>query len=86
MGDPVDLAVPPASTGNYAGARWILGEAESYARRAAPGVKAIAELFVAGAAPTLLSQAQNAEVVSAPHSSWLVRMAATASPACCSDR
>jgi nucleotide-binding universal stress UspA family protein len=63
MGDPVDLAVPPASTGNYAGARWILGEAESYARRAAPGVKVTAELFVAGAAPTLLSQAQNAEVV-----------------------
>lgn len=63
MGNPPELSVPPVSTGNYAGAEWILGEAESYARRAAPGVKVTAELFVAGAAPTLLSQAQNAELV-----------------------
>lgn len=63
MGNPVDLTVPPVSTGNHAGAEWLLGEAESHVRRAAPGVKVTAELFVAGAAPTLLSQAQNAELM-----------------------
>ncbi|MFG1621817.1 hypothetical protein [Kribbella sp. NPDC049227] len=48
MGNPVDLTVPPLSTGNYAGAEWLLGEAVSRARRAAPGVKVTAELRGAG--------------------------------------
>lgn len=44
-------------------ADWILAEAETYARDLAPHIKITRELFIAGAAPTLLSQAQDAELV-----------------------
>jgi nucleotide-binding universal stress UspA family protein len=44
-------------------AEWILAEAETYARDIAPNIGITRELFIAGAAPTLLSQAQDAELV-----------------------
>lgn len=64
IGDPfgLDLA-EPMDNGLRAAAGWILGEAENQARQAAPDIKITAELFAAGAAPTLLSQAQEAELV-----------------------
>ena len=49
--------------GLQAAAEWVLAEAESHARTVAPDVKVTGDLFVAGAAPTLLSQAQDAELV-----------------------
>jgi nucleotide-binding universal stress UspA family protein len=44
-------------------AEWILVEAETYARDIAPDIRITRELFIAGAAPTLLSQAQDAALV-----------------------
>jgi nucleotide-binding universal stress UspA family protein len=44
-------------------AEWILAEAETSARDIAPNIKITRELFIAGAAPTLVSQAQDAEMV-----------------------
>lgn len=55
-------------TGNLAlelrsAAEWILTEAELYARDIARDIRITRELFIAGAAPTLLSQAHDAELV-----------------------
>ena len=44
-------------------ADWVLAESESSARYLAPDIKITRELFVAGAAPTLLSQAHDAELL-----------------------
>ncbi|TCN32913.1 nucleotide-binding universal stress UspA family protein [Kribbella orskensis] len=44
-------------------AEWVLAEAEAHARHVAPGLRVGGELFVGGAAPTLLSQAQGAALV-----------------------
>ncbi|MET9272972.1 universal stress protein [Kribbella sp. NPDC003557] len=44
-------------------AEWTLTEAETYARDIAPKIRITRELFIAGAAPTLLSQAQDAELL-----------------------
>jgi nucleotide-binding universal stress UspA family protein len=64
IGDPFGLNLAePMNDGLRAAAGWILGEAENQARHAAPDIKVTAELFAAGAAPTLLSQARDAELV-----------------------
>ena len=64
IGDPFGLNLAePMNDGLRAAAGWILGEAENQARHAAPDIKVTAELVAAGAAPTLLSQAQDAELV-----------------------
>jgi nucleotide-binding universal stress UspA family protein len=64
IGDPFGLNLAePINDGLRASAGWILGEAENQARHAAPDIKVTAALFAAGAAPTLLSQAQDAELV-----------------------
>lgn len=64
IGDPFGLNLAePMHDGLRAAAGWILGEAENQARHAAPDIKVSAELFAAGAAPTLLSQARDADLV-----------------------
>jgi nucleotide-binding universal stress UspA family protein len=64
IGDPFGLNLAePMDNGLRAAAGWILGEAENQARHAAPDIKVTAELFAAAAAPTLLSQAQDAQLV-----------------------
>lgn len=63
-GNRLDLSlIGSMSSDLHAAAKSILGDAENYARRAAPGIEVTAELFVAGIASTLLSQAQHAELV-----------------------
>nr|WP_158291066.1 universal stress protein [Kribbella antiqua] len=63
-GNPLDMTVIGSMSSElHAAAEWILGDAENHARRAAPGIGVTAELFVAGTASTLLSQAQDAELV-----------------------
>jgi nucleotide-binding universal stress UspA family protein len=51
------------SSDSYAAAEWILGEAESHVRRAAPGTGVVAEVFVGDPASMLLSRAQGAALV-----------------------
>jgi nucleotide-binding universal stress UspA family protein len=64
IGDPFGVnLVEPMNDGLRTAAGWVVGEAENQARRTAPDIKVTAELFAAGAAPTLLSQAQDAELV-----------------------
>ncbi|MEV0291455.1 MULTISPECIES: universal stress protein [unclassified Kribbella] len=64
LGDPIDITgATTVGDGVVEAARWILDEAENHARHLAPGLMVKAELFVAGAAPTLLSQAEDAELV-----------------------
>jgi nucleotide-binding universal stress UspA family protein len=64
IGDPFGLNLAePMNDGLRASAGWILGEAENQARHAAPDIKVTAALFAAAAAPTLLSQAQDAQLV-----------------------
>jgi nucleotide-binding universal stress UspA family protein len=64
ISNPLDLTVDGyMSNGLQAAAEQVLAEAESHARTVAPDIKVTDELFVAGAAPTLLSQAQDAELV-----------------------
>lgn len=63
-GNPLDMTVTGSMSSDLlAAAEWVLGDAENQARRAAPGVGVTAELFVAGTASTLLSQAHDAELV-----------------------
>ena len=63
-GDPFGLNLTePMNDGLRAAAGWILGEAENQARHVAPDIKVTAQLFAAGAVPTLLSQAQDADLV-----------------------
>jgi len=61
-------------------ADWVLAESESSARYLAPDIKITRELFVAGAAPTLLSQAHDAELL------VLAAAESAASAACWSAR
>ncbi|TDU87866.1 nucleotide-binding universal stress UspA family protein [Kribbella voronezhensis] len=64
IGDPFGLNLAePMNDGLRTAAGWILGEAENQARHAAPDIKVTAALFAAGAVPTLLSQAQDADLV-----------------------
>lgn len=64
IGNPLDMtATAPVGDGILDASRWSLGEAENHARHLAPDITVSAELFVASAAPTLLSQAQDAELV-----------------------
>ncbi|MGW1339502.1 universal stress protein [Kribbella sp. NPDC002412] len=64
IGNPLDMTgATPIGNGVREASRWILDEAENHARHLAPGLVVSAELFVAGAAPTLLSQAEDAELV-----------------------
>ncbi|MET7280769.1 universal stress protein [Kribbella sp. NPDC005582] len=64
IADPFGLnVIEPVNDGLKAAARWVLGEAESQAHHAFPDIKIEAALFAAGAAPTLLSQAQDADLV-----------------------
>jgi nucleotide-binding universal stress UspA family protein len=63
IGTSLDAAVGGTMNDVRAAAQWVLGDAENRARRAAPGIGVTAELFIAGTAPTLLSQAQDAELV-----------------------
>ncbi|GAA1553453.1 universal stress protein [Kribbella sancticallisti] len=64
IGNALDLAsVGDIDNGLQSAGEWILAEAENYTRHVAPDIKVTGELFVAGAAPTLLSQAQDAELV-----------------------
>ena len=64
IGDPFGLNLTePINDGLRAAARWILSEAENQARQASPDIKVTAELFAAAAAPTLLSQARDAQLV-----------------------
>jgi len=61
---PVDMAfVGPVYEGVQSAAEWIVSEAEDYARRLAPGIRITGELFVASAAPMLLREARDAELV-----------------------
>jgi nucleotide-binding universal stress UspA family protein len=64
IGDPFGLNLTePMNDGLRAAAGWILGEAENQARQAAPDIKVTAELFAAGAVPTLLARARDAQLV-----------------------
>jgi len=64
IGDPFGLNLTESmNDGLRATAGWILGEAANQARRAVPDIKVTAELFAAAAAPMLLSQAQDAQLV-----------------------
>ena len=63
-GNPIDMTVNGSMSRDlHAAAEWILGAAENHARRAAPGIGVTTELFVAGIASTVLSQAQDAVLV-----------------------
>ncbi|WP_165546462.1 universal stress protein [Kribbella soli] len=64
IGDPFGLDLTePMNDGLRAAAGWILAEAKDQARQAAPDITVTAELFAAAPAPTLLSQAQDAQLV-----------------------
>ncbi|MFG1621813.1 universal stress protein [Kribbella sp. NPDC049227] len=64
VADPFGLDLTePMNDGLRAAAGWILGDAEIQARQAAPDIKVSAELFAAGAVPTLLAQARDAQLV-----------------------
>ena len=64
IGDPFGPNLTePMNDGLRAAAGLIVREAENHARRAAPDIRVTAELVAAGAVPTLLSQAQGAELV-----------------------
>jgi nucleotide-binding universal stress UspA family protein len=52
-----------SNLGLQSAAEWILAEAGTYARDLAPDVKTVASLLVGPAAPTLLSEAHDAELV-----------------------
>ena len=63
-GNPLDMTFAgDMNIGLQSAAEWILAEAEAHAREVAPDIKVIADLFVGRAAPTLLSQAQDADLV-----------------------
>ena len=49
--------------GLQSAAAWILTEARAHAREVAPDIRVIADLFVGPAAPTLLNEARNADLV-----------------------
>ncbi|WP_410790603.1 universal stress protein [Kribbella sp. C-35] len=64
IADPFGLSLTePTNDGLRAAAGWILAEAKNQARQAAADISVTAELFAAAAAPTLLSQAQGAQLV-----------------------
>ncbi|TCO42416.1 nucleotide-binding universal stress UspA family protein [Kribbella antiqua] len=64
LGNPLDMTfVGDMNNGLQSAAEWILTEAEAHAREVAPDIKVIANLFVGPAAPTLLSEAQAADLV-----------------------
>ncbi|MEU4291649.1 universal stress protein [Kribbella sp. NPDC026596] len=63
-GNPLDMTFMEAMTsGLQSAAEWILTEAEAHARRVAPDIKVITTLVVGSAAPTLLNEAQDADLV-----------------------
>jgi nucleotide-binding universal stress UspA family protein len=64
LGNPLDMTfVGDMNLGLQSAAEWILTEAEAHAREVAPNIKVIANLFVGPAAPTLLNEAQAADLV-----------------------
>ncbi len=64
IGNPTDMTFGgPLTDGVRSAAEWIVSEAENHARQLAPGIRITGELFVAGAAPTLLREARDAELV-----------------------
>ncbi len=63
-GNPLDLTFAgDMNIGLQSAAEWILTEAKAHAREVAPDIKVIADLFVGPAAPTLLNEAQDADLV-----------------------
>jgi nucleotide-binding universal stress UspA family protein len=64
IGNPLDLTyVGDLNLGLQSAAEGILAEAEAHARQAAPHIKVTANLFIGPAAPTLLSEAEDADLV-----------------------
>ena len=64
LSNPLDMTfVGDMNIGLQSAAEWILTEAESHAREVAPDIKVIANLFVGPAAPTLLNESQDADLV-----------------------
>jgi nucleotide-binding universal stress UspA family protein len=64
IGNPIDMTfVGPVNDDVRSAAEWIVSEAENHARQLAPGIRITGELFVAGAAPMLLREARDAELV-----------------------
>ncbi|MER7243107.1 universal stress protein [Kribbella sp. NPDC000426] len=64
IGTALDMgSVVDSNLGLQSAAEWILAEAEAYARDIAPDVKVVASLIVGPAAPTLLSEAHDADLM-----------------------
>lgn len=64
IGNALDMAfVGDTGLGLQSAAEWILTEAEAHAREVAPNIKVTTDLHVGPPAPTLLSQAQDADLV-----------------------
>ncbi|MEU4607335.1 universal stress protein [Kribbella sp. NPDC023972] len=64
LGNPLDLTyVGDTDLGLESAAEWVLTEAQMHAREVAPNIRVSAGLFVGPAAPTLLNEAQNADLV-----------------------
>lgn len=63
-GNPLDLTFAGDMTiGLQSAAEWILTEAKAHAREVAPDIRVIADLFAGPAAPTLLDEARDADLV-----------------------
>jgi len=63
-GNPLDMTFAGGmNIGLQSAAAWILTEAKAHAREVAPDIKVIDDLFVGPAAPTLLNEAQDADLV-----------------------
>ena len=64
IGNALDMGfIVDSNLGLQSAAEWILAEAEAYARDLAPDLRIVASLLVGPAAPTLLSEAHDAELV-----------------------
>lgn len=64
IGNALDMAfIGDTNLGLQSAAEWILTEAEAHAREVAPDIKVIANLFVGPATPTLLNEAQSADLL-----------------------
>ncbi|MFG1819348.1 universal stress protein [Kribbella sp. NPDC049174] len=62
--NPLDMTFAgDMSIGLQSAAEWILTEAKAHAREVAPDIRVIADLFVGPAAPTLLNEARDADLV-----------------------
>jgi nucleotide-binding universal stress UspA family protein len=64
IGSPLDMSfVGEPNLGLESAAEWVLTEARAHAREVAPDIRVLADLFVGPAAPTLLSEAQDADLL-----------------------